>query len=83
MGCDRLYFGATLYGATPYHMSILLALVRSQRSWLVLIRLAAIALHGLLNPGTAEFIYGGGIVGIALLVLLTPPHFWSQVGCGT
>ena len=70
--------GATLYGATPLWvtLSILLALVpRSQRSWLVLIGLAAIALHGLLNPGTAEFIYGGGIVGIALLVLLTPTTF--------
>ncbi|OAV51905.1 hypothetical protein A6F49_01550 [Enteractinococcus helveticum] len=70
--------GATLYGATPLWvtLSILLALVpRSHRLWLVFIGLAAIALHGLLNPGTAEFIYGGGVVGISLLVLLTPTTF--------
>ena len=70
--------GATLYGATPLWvtLSILLALVpRSHRLWLTLIGLAAIAVHGLLNPGTARFIADGGMVGISLLVLLTPTTF--------
>lgn len=70
--------GATLYGATPLWitLSILLALVpRAQRGWLMLIGLTLIILHGVLNPGTQAFINGGGTLGIALLVLITPTTF--------
>lgn len=70
--------GATLYGATPLWitLSILLALVpRAHRLALMLAGLLLVVLHGLLNPGTREFISEGGFVGIALLVLLTPTTF--------
>lgn len=70
--------GATLYGASPLWMmlSILLPLVRRpHRLGLVVIGLALLTLHALLNPGTAEFAQRDLLFSMIWLVLFPPTTF--------
>lgn len=68
----------TLYGAMPLWvtLSILLALVvRRHRVPLLIVGLALVVLHGLLNPGTQTVLDAGQLFGLSLFIVLVPPTF--------
>ena len=70
--------GATLYGAIPLWitLSIFLALMPRAHRWgVTAVGLALIVVHGLINPGTPAFLEGRFLLGLALLILITPTTF--------
>lgn len=67
--------GAALYGAIPLWitLSILLALIPRSHRWpTTAVGVLFVVLHGLLNPGTQDFLDGRFLLSISLFIVLTP-----------